>query len=131
MSEPDFLGAGWSFRQLTENNCVGVSAGDENIRESIWTILATSKGERVMRPTFGCGMHDLVFALNDAATVGQVKQEVFDALVAWEPRIDVLDVDVEVKGQGEVLLINIHYRVRTTNNHFNLVYPFYLEVGTQ
>jgi uncharacterized protein len=131
MAEAGFLGSGWSFQQLVEHDCVKTSAGDENIRESIWIILATSPGERVMRPRFGCGLHDLVFSLNDASTVGRVKQSVWDALVLWEPRIEVLDVDVEVKGQGEVLLINIHYRVRTTNNHFNLVYPFYLEVGTQ
>jgi uncharacterized protein len=67
----------------------------------------------------------------DAATLGRVRKEVWDALVLWEPRIDVTDVDVETKSRGEVLLINIHYRVRTTNNFFNLVYPFYLTVGTQ
>ncbi len=131
MAGPGFLGSGWSFQQLIEHNCVDASTGDENIRESIWIILATSPGERVMRPRFGCGLHDLVFSLNDASTLGRVKQDVWDALVLWEPRIEVLDVDVEVKGWGEVLLINIHYRVRTTNNHFNLVYPFYLEVGSQ
>lgn len=131
MAAPGFLGSGWSFQELIEHSCVNTSTGDENIRESIWIILATSPGERVMRPTFGCGLHDLVFSLNDASTVGLVRQHVWDALVLWEPRIEVLDVDVEVKGRGEVLLINIHYRVRTTNNHFNLVYPFYLEVGSQ
>ena len=131
MEKAGFLGSGWSFSRLIEHNCIDTSAGDENIRECIWIILATSPGERVMRPRFGCGLHDLVFSVNDASTVGQVRQQVWDALVLWEPRIEVLDVDVEVKGQGEVLLINIHYRVRTTNNHFNLVYPFYLEVGSQ
>lgn len=131
MPEVDFLGSGWSFRELTEHNCIDTSVGDENIRESIWIILATSPGERVMRPTFGCRLHELVFSVDDASTLGRVQQEVWDALVAWESRIEVLDVDVEVKGHGEVLLINVHYRVRTTNNHFNLVYPFYLEVGTQ
>ena len=70
-----------------------------------------------------------VFAVNEAATLGQVKKQVREALVRWEPRIEVLDVDTEVKGRGEVLLINIHYRVRSTNNFFNLVYPFYLAVG--
>ncbi len=54
----------------------------------------------------------------------------FDALVRWEPRIDVIEVGVETKSRGEVLLINIHYRIRATNNYFNLVYPFYLAVGT-
>jgi phage baseplate assembly protein W len=129
MEDTDFLGSGWSLPVLMDQGRLGTSQEEDNIRESIWIILATAPGERLMRPTFGCGLHDLVFALNDAATLGRVKESVLDALVEWEPRVSVLDVDVEVKGRGEVLLINIHYQVRTTNNFFNLVYPFYLEVG--
>ena len=83
-----------------------------------------------MRPDFGCGIHRLVFAVNNAGTIGEVKREVRDALVRWEPRIDVLDIGVETKGMGEELLINIQYRVRTTNNFFNLVFPFYLSGST-
>jgi uncharacterized protein len=130
MAQGDFLGSGWSLPELTEHQRIAPSYDEDNIRESIWIILATAPGERVMRPDFGCGLHNLVFALNNAATIGRVRKDIWDALVLWEPRIDVLDVDVEVKGRGEVLLINIHYRVRTTNNFFNLVYPFYLIVGT-
>ena len=126
----DFLGKGWSFPvQLDDTRRIAISRGEESIREAIWIILATAPGERVMRPDFGCGLHHLVFAVNEAATLGQVKKQVREALVRWEPRIEVLDVDTEVKGLGEVLLINIHYRVRSTNNFFNLVYPFYLAVG--
>jgi phage baseplate assembly protein W len=130
MAQGDFLGSGWSLPELTEHQRITPSYDEDNIRESIWIILATAPGERVMRPDFGCGLHNLVFALNNAATIGRVRKDIWDALVLWEPRIDVLDVDVEVKDRGEVLLINIHYRVRTTNNFFNLVYPFYLIVGT-
>jgi len=80
-----------------------------------------------MRPDFGCGLHEMVFSLNDAATQGRITYAVRNALIQWEPRIDVLDVDVETRGgRSEVLLINVHYRVRSTNNFFNLVYPFYL-----
>jgi len=126
----DFLGKGWSFPvDQDEQHRIAMSRGEESIRESIWIILATAPGERVMRPDFGCGLHHLVFAVNESATLGLVKKEVLEALVRWEPRIEVSDVDTEVRGRGEVLLINIHYRVRTTNNFFNLVYPFYLTVG--
>src|SRR5262249_31905969 len=121
----DFLGKGWEFPiRRDRDSGVAISYGEQSILNSIWIILATAPGERVMRPDFGCGVHRLVFAVNDAATLGQVTKEVRDALVRWEPRIDVLDVDTEVKGRGEVLLINIHYRIRATNNFFNLVYPF-------
>ena len=80
-----------------------------------------------MRPDFGCGIYDLVFELNSAATVGRVAQTVRDALLLFEPRIDLQDVQVEAQNNSEVLLISIEYEVRATNNVFNLVYPFYLE----
>lgn len=101
---------------------------EEAVRQSIWMILSTAHGERLMRPDFGCGIHDLVFASNSAATIGQLSNAVNQALIQWEPRIDLLSVDVfpdlDLPGR---LLIQINYQVRTTNNRFNLVYPFYLE----
>ena len=80
-----------------------------------------------MRPDFGCGIYDLVFEINSTATAGRVAQEVRRALLFFEPRIDVLDVAVRSDQGGEVMLIDIDYQVRATNNAFNLVYPFYLE----
>ena len=100
---------------------------EESIRQAIWIILATAPGERMMRPDFGCGIHELVFAVNDIGTRTRVAQEVRQALTLWEPRVDLLNVTVETKGRGEMLLINIQYRVRSTNNLFNMVFPFYLE----
>ena len=129
ITNTDFLGAGWSLPSLVHGRRIALSNEEANIGESIWTILATAPGERVMRPDFGCGLHDLVFALPDAATIGKVKEKVKSALVRWEPRISVQSVDVEIKDRGEILLINIHYTVRSTNNFFNMVYPFYLTVG--
>ncbi len=97
------------------------------MRQAIWIILGTAKGERVMRPEFGCGIYDLVFELNSASTAGRVAQAVREALLQFEPRIDVRDIQVQSQNGGEVLLISIDYEVRATNNVFNLVYPFYLE----
>jgi phage baseplate assembly protein W len=123
----DFLGIGWQFPVDRDNRFrVRLTTGERNIEDSIWIILATAPYERAMRPDFGCGIHRLVFEVNEAATIGKIQKEVHDALVRWEPRIDVLGVGVETKDRGEELLINIHYRVRTTNNFFNLVFPFYL-----
>jgi uncharacterized protein len=127
----DFLGKGWSYPiALDDKGGIEISPGEKSIQEAIWIIIATSPGERVMRPDFGCGVHSLVFSVNDAVTLGKVAHEVSLALIRWEPRIDVLGVDTEVRERGEMLLINIHYRVRFTNNFFNLVYPFYLMVGS-
>lgn len=107
---------------------IALSQYEEKIRESIIIILGTAKGERVMRPDFGCGIHDLVFAVTGASTAGRVASEVRQALLQWEPRIDVLNVNASYgQTQPNPLLIEIEYRVRTTNNRFNLVYPFYLE----
>ncbi|HEV7859443.1 MAG TPA: GPW/gp25 family protein [Pyrinomonadaceae bacterium] len=127
-----FLGVGWSFpvQLSTAEGAQGVlmhAEYEESIRQSVWIILGTAKGERVMRPDFGCGIYDLVFEVNSATTAGRVSQAVKQALLLYEPRIDVLDVQVNAAGTGEVMLISIDYEVRATNNVFNLVYPFYLE----
>jgi len=123
-----FLGVGWSLPVAVDDTGeVAQAQYEESVRQSIWIILATSKGERVMRPDFGCGIHDLVFEVNSASTAGRVAQEVEQALLLQEPRIDLLDIQVEPGGDGEVLLISIEYEVRATNNVFNLVYPFYLQ----
>lgn len=80
-----------------------------------------------MRPDFGCGIHDLVFANNSAGAIATAIDEVRQALIQWEPRIDVLDVDASPDpSEPNRLLIQVNYQVRTTNNQFNLVYPFYL-----
>lgn len=124
----DFLGVGWRSPVKLDNNGQVVTAKYEDcVRQSIWTILSTAKGERLMRPDFGCGIHDLVFASNTAGTIGEIVSEVNQSLIEWEPRIDVLNVDVYgEENQPNQLLIQINYQVRTTNNRFNLVYPFYL-----
>jgi uncharacterized protein len=123
----DFLGKGWSFPVTARGGSIAMAESEESISQAIWIILATAPGERMMRPEFGCGIHNLVFAPNDITTRTRVTNEVREALILWEPRIDILDVTVETKGRGELLLINVHYRVRTTNNLFNMVFPFYLE----
>jgi phage baseplate assembly protein W len=102
---------------------------EESVQQSVWIILSTAKGERVMRPDFGCGIHELVFDPVTASAGGRVAAAVREALLRFEPRIDVRNVNVSPGGDGEVLLISVDYEVRATNNMFNLVYPFYLDGG--
>lgn len=125
----DFLGVGWGFPvALDEAGEIQLARYEESIRQAIWIILGTAPGERAMRPDFGCGIHDLVFAVNSAGTAGRVASLVRQALLRWEPRIDLLSVDAAADpAQPNLLLIRIDYAVRTTNSRFNLVYPFYLE----
>src|SRR5262245_57513118 len=125
-----FLGAGWGFPIAPDaGGALAVSAEERSVQESIGLILATAKGERAMRPDFGCGIHDLVFERNNTATAGRVTQAVRAALSSFEPRIQLVDVRVEEPGRGEVMEISIDYVVRTTNTAFNFVFPFYLERG--
>jgi phage baseplate assembly protein W len=130
MTDSGFLGLGWNSPvSLDDGHQVRLARdAEEGIRQSIWTILATSPGERVMRPGFGCAINDMVFAVSNAATATAVAGSVRAALAEWEPRIDVLDVSVSPdQSSAGVLNVEISYQVRSTNSRFNLVYPFYLE----
>lgn len=125
-----FLGVGVDFpMRAGAEGTIATAAYEASVRQSIWLILSTAKGERVMRPDFGSGIYDLVFEMQTPATAGQISQMVQKDLLMLEPRIDVLNVQVMPQSdlEGDKLLINIDYQVRATNNAFNLVYPFYLE----
>jgi uncharacterized protein len=125
-----FLGKGIAFPfAIDEHGALQHAAYEDSVQQSVWVVLSTAKGERVMRPDFGCGIHELVFATVTASTRGQVASAVREALLRFEPRIDVRDVNVSPDRDGEVLLISVDYEVRATNNMFNLVYPFYLDGG--
>lgn len=125
-----FLGTGLAFPvQPDASGALRQAAFEDSVRQSIWIILGTARGERRMRPDFGCGIHDLVFENNNAATAGRVAREVNDALLRFEPRAEVLDVQVTAADSGATLLLDVSYRIRATNNVFNMVYPFYLDGG--
>ena len=116
------------FPPTIKGGQLAMSSGEDLIGESIIIILGTAKGERVMRPDFGCGIQELVFAPNDTSTATLLTFHVKEALLKWEPRIEVLSVDVlSDSGETNRLNISIEYRVKTTNVRKNLVYPFYLE----
>lgn len=125
----DVLGSGWQFPlRMNERGGIATSAFDQKIRESIQVILSTVKGERVMRPDFGCAIHDFVFSVIDTSTLTMIKSSVREALIRWEPRVEVLMVGAVSVTEG-LLEIRVDYRVRATNTEANLVYPFYLKAG--
>ncbi len=126
-----FLGSGLKFPfQINKQGGLKLSQREDKIRESIMIILGTAKGERVMLPDFGCDIHEYVFSVINTATTTSIESEVEDALLLWEPRIKVLNVEclTEYTEDG-VLSISIDYNVRSTNTEFNLVYPFFLTPG--
>lgn len=124
----EFVGRGWAFPLgVDATGGVALVSGDREIEEAIRLILSTAYGERPMRPEFGCGVHDLLFAPADATTAGRVGFEVRMALARWEPRIQVVDVDVTIdEADAATLYIDIRYSVVGTNDPRNLVFPFYV-----
>lgn len=127
----DFIGQGWRF-PITVNAKGGLnwSAGPERIQDAIWLVIKTALGERVMRPRFGAGVDDFVFQPNSPAIRVALESAIKQALLEWEPRIELEAVRVDpVAGEPSQVLASIEYRIRTTNELFNVVYPFYLEEG--
>jgi phage baseplate assembly protein W len=126
-----FLGVGWAFAVcLDPDGTVATAAYEEDIRQAIRIILGTDRGERLMRPEFGAGLKAFVFEPVSPTTMQLVGKRVEEALTDWEPRIDVLGVNVGTDAaEYNKLLIDVEYRVRATNTLANLVYPFYLQEG--
>ncbi|MCL5047778.1 MAG: GPW/gp25 family protein [Firmicutes bacterium] len=124
----EFIGSGWAFPlRTTTTGQIALVSGEKEIEEAITLILSTSFGERPMRPEFGCGIHDYVFASADATTAGLISYEVRRSLARWEPRVNVEDVVVSLDNANRgVLYIDIRYSIKGTNDPRNLVFPFYI-----
>ena len=127
----DFLGVGWAFPVTVDTRGrVALARGERDIEQAIRMILMTPIGQRIMRPEFGCRIHELVFEPNDGSTAGLAAHYVEQALAMWEPRIRVLEVrtsrDADDPGR---MLIDVHYEIKATNDRRSLVYPFYTIPG--
>jgi uncharacterized protein len=125
-----FLGQGLSFPLSVVGGRLAIARGERKIEEAIRFLLGTARGERLMRPELGCGLHDLVLAPGNGSTRVRVAEAVRETLVLYEPRIDVLDVTTEIANTSRnLLLIKITYRIRENNAVTNLVYPFFITEG--
>jgi uncharacterized protein len=124
----DIIGTGISFPLRVDRlGSLALSSGDTDVQEAIDIILGTAPGERPMRPEFGCGIHNHVFGNIDASTLAKIDYDIRSALDRWEPRIDVVDIRPDLSQIDDgVLLIDLTYKLRATNDIRNLVYPFYL-----
>ena len=124
----DFIGRGLSFPLgVDQAGALALTSGADDIAGSLRMVLMTAPGERLMRPQFGCAIWDLMFEPINPNTIGLMAEAVKDAVSQWEPRIDLEDViiDVDQHDNGRVL-IHLKYRIRSTNDQRNLVYPFYV-----
>jgi hypothetical protein len=123
----DFLGTGWAFPvRVDEHGRIALAHQERDIEEAISIILLTPKGQRVMRPEFGCQIHELIFAPNDSTTAGLAAHYVEEALNMWEPRISVVEVSpVPDPHEPARLLIGVLYEIKATHDKRSLVFPFY------
>ena len=127
MAWADFVGRGWSFPAgIDARGGIRLAGGSEEIDGAIRMILSTTPGERPMRPEFGCTLSDYVFAPLDSSTLALVEQAVRRALARWEPRVEILDVVAEPVVPVGRIELHISYVVRSTNDHRNLVFPYYV-----
>jgi phage baseplate assembly protein W len=140
----EIVGRGWSFRlqmgpHVGSQGGIALTSDQTELEQAIGIILSTTPGQRVMRPTFGCRLYELVFAPNNAQTRAQAQRYVEEALGMWEPRIRVVEVNVQSAGeqngdaitresdeQAGRLFIEIKYEIKATHDQRSLVYPFYL-----
>ncbi|MCP4360647.1 MAG: GPW/gp25 family protein [Chloroflexi bacterium] len=124
----DIIGKGWAFPpQIDRQGGLALAQGDAELNQAVQIVLTTAPGQRVMRPNFGCRLHELLFMPNNSYTAGLARDYVDEALGMWEPRINVLDVDAfPDPARDNCLTIKIEYEVKATHDKRSLVHPFYL-----
>jgi phage baseplate assembly protein W len=129
----DFLGRGWSFPPDFTGPAASVAmlAGDADVASSLEILLSTTPGERVMQPLYGCNMSELVFENLDTRMKTLMQDKIESAILYFEPRMMLEDVVLDDSRILEgVVLINVIYKVKSTNSRFNFVYPYYVQEGT-
>lgn len=131
--DKSFLGQGWGFPPEFDlkSKSVRMVSGEEDISESLRILMATTFQERIMQPDYGCGLKSMVFENIDDGVLTLIVDAIQRAVLFFEPRIDLENVDIDDERILDGLLyIKLDYRIRATNSRTNLVYPFYFEEGT-
>lgn len=129
--ENKFLGNGWQYPpQFTRSDTsatMSMASGPDNISRSLKALLTTNAGERLMRPDYGGGLDSLLFEPVDQRTIAKIRNRITDAILLYEPRVNLLNVNVfQDQDDAGLLNVSIEYTIRTTNSRFNLVYPFHI-----
>lgn len=127
-NERDFLGKGLRFPvSVNLNGGMSTSQLEENVRQSIFVILGTAPGERLMRPDFGCQIHDLMFAPNTDITAARAEVYCEEAIYKYEPRVSYVKCTAASHpDEPNRLDVKIEYVIAGKNDKKNLVFPFYL-----
>lgn len=126
-----FLGKGWNFPPaFTKDKGVEIVAYEEDIRQSLYILFSTSPGERVHRYDYGCPLRKYVYEVMNTSTVTRMRNDIEKAVTLFEPRILLEEVSFEEKAEEGILLVRLEYTINWTNKRSNMVYPFYLQEGT-
>ena len=134
MKEKEFLGRGLKFPLQVDPRTgkIAMVEHEEDIREAIGIILRTTQGERVMRPEFGAKTLDYAFAPVSSSLTNSIAHALRLILLEQEPRIRDVEISCEDLNQREgSVVIHVSYTVRSTNNRYNHVYPFYVTEGSE
>ena len=132
-SDSDIIGRGWSFPPVFDHETAAVetTTGVEDIHQSLEIIFTTALGERIMNPTFGCSLQEMLLEPLNTSTVAYIKNLIETAILYHEPRIDAETIDLQQDNAQGMLHIDITYKVRGTNSRFNFVYPFYINEASR
>lgn len=130
-----FLGTGWSFPPQFDNDShtIKLVCEEDDIRQSLSILLSTTPGERVMHPTFGCNLSQVIFDNISQTTIAEIKDTIKRSILFFEPRISLERINIdtsELQYLEGILHIELVYLIRRTNTRSNMVYPFYLIEGT-
>ena len=128
-----FLGTGWGFPPTFDRSAKGIEmiADEDDIRSSLEILLSTDVGERVMQPKYGCNLHRLLFEPLDTSLQAYMKDLIKTAILYFEPRIILENVTLQPEPEEGRITINVDYTIAGTNTRNNLVYPYYLNEGTE
>jgi hypothetical protein len=129
-----FLGTGWGFPPSFSKKTLQVAmlSDEADIKSSLEILLSTRQGERVMLPGYGCNLDEMIFEPLTTTFKTYIKDLINTAILYYEPRISVNNIDLDDTGELEGrIIISIDYTVRSTNSRFNFVYPFYKNEATE
>ena len=132
-TDQSFIGKGWHFPPAFSrvNNAAQMAVGIADIEQSIHIILATIPGERLMQPDFGCNTNNFSFEQIDTRFTAKLNDAIQFALLMFEPRVDFIGAEVShINEVDSIVYVIINFLIVTANTRHNIVYPFYLNEGT-
>lgn len=132
IEENSFLGRGWSFPPTFTRGDHGVAMveEEEDIRQSLIILLATIKGERIMQPDYGANTDSLLFEPLNVSFAKRMSTKLEKAILYYEPRIKTDDINFKQDNVNGLVEIRIDYTIIATNNRRNIIYPYYINEGT-